>query len=91
MRDQLNDNQRARLAELLHYSLTEIRRLGWDGQAKQAAALADAVESLPNELFGTWVFSWDRLRTLLANYQTDYPDRPGWDFAALVDEARKAK
>src|SRR5215510_8245439 len=44
------ESERQQLCEMLHFALLEIRMLGWNGKASQAADLADAFHNLPSYL-----------------------------------------
>jgi hypothetical protein len=75
----------------MYHAFLEIRVLGWEGKAEQAAELADAFHNLPNLLFSDH-FDWDSFRDLyLADYQQKYP-RPQhgmFDYVARFDEIVK--
>lgn len=87
--DKPSEAQRVMLGVVLHDVLVEIRSLGWQGEAKQAADLADAVESLPTELFGIGVFQWLHTEKLLEIYQNKYPDRTRSNYAAEIRKIRR--
>jgi hypothetical protein len=81
---QLTDDQRRKIGEILHYALEDIRKLGWAGNAEQAAELADTFHDLPREIWRD-DFELEFFRkAFVAIYQQKHPG--GRDFAALVDE-----
>ena len=88
--DQLTETQKIMLAKLIHRALVDIRILGWQGAAQQAADLADAMESLPCEMAGIWIFQWRHLRNNLESYQKKHPKYTHQDYVAEVDRIRKA-
>jgi hypothetical protein len=68
----LNDKQRELLCDLMYRAFLEIRMLGWDGRAAQAADLADAFHNVPK---GLWSddFSLSSFRDLyLQSYERKY-------------------
>src|SRR5688500_7872813 len=61
------------LNEMLRVALLEIRGLGWQGKAQQAADLADAFHNLPT-LMNTDEFSLTEFGTYLKTYQRRYAE-----------------
>src|SRR5262245_44897222 len=62
------EKQREMLGKLIQDAFVEIRFLGWDGKAEQAADLADAFHNISREMYGWGIFSWDGFRAVLAAY-----------------------
>jgi hypothetical protein len=80
------DAQRQKLCEMIHQAFIEIRLLGWDGKAGQAADLADAFHNLPRDMWRD-DFSLQFFRdAFLSVYQKKYPTRIVRDYVAMVDE-----
>lgn len=80
------DAQRQKLSEMMHQAFIEMRLLGWDGKAEQAADLADAFHNLPRDMWQI-DFSLQFFRdAFLAVYQKKYPVRLVRDYVAMVDE-----
>ena len=76
------------LGGLLHIALKEVRSLGWDGEAEQAADLADALFRLPLQMC-SGAFPWDAFERSLGEYQRRYPGRePGLDYVRLLRHIR---
>jgi hypothetical protein len=78
---------REQMSVLLTMALKEIRLLGWDGKAEQAADLADAVALLPSAMFAP-DFDLEGVERNLRDYQDRYPGREGegltFDYAAFL-------
>lgn len=85
----LTDAERQHLCELLYYALLEIRLLGWEKKAEQAADLADAFHNLPSLLWSD-NFSLNFFRNFLADYQQQYPERRGLNYLDTFDKMIKA-
>lgn len=85
----LTEAQRRQLSEVLHFAILEIRALASEGNARQAADLADAVHNIPR---GIWDDTFDLVflrDSFLAPYQARYPGRANWcDYVAKIDEIR---
>jgi len=67
-----SEAQREQLAILIHDALVEIRALGAQGRATQAADLADAIHNLPREIYGWGSWSQAITRGMLEVYQQKY-------------------
>ena len=85
--DALTDAQKRSLLVLVHDGLSEIRHLCWQGQAQQAADLADAIENIPTEIVGIGVFEWSQLRRLLSKYEAKYPKRV-YNYVEQIDKIK---
>ncbi len=73
MKRRPSEKQIQKLNELIYYAFIELRILGWEGKAEQAAELADAFHNLPTGMFSE-SFDWDLFRnSFLAPYQERYP------------------
>lgn len=85
-----NEEQQRLLCEMLHRALLEVRILGWEGKASQAADLADAFHELPIYMISQ-DFSWEIFRTYLETYQRKYPRLPDseFDYLALLEKIMK--
>ncbi len=82
----LNDAQRRKLGEMMHYAFIEMRLLGWSGKAEQAADLADAFHNLPRDMWSD-DFNIEFFRdAFLQVYQRKYPDGRLRDYLAMVGE-----
>jgi len=74
---------------MLFNALLEIRGLGSEGKAQQAADLADAFHNLPVYLW-SGEFSLSIFRHFLEEYQQMYPERRmGFDYVKMLDEIPK--
>jgi hypothetical protein len=71
-----NERQRQSLCEMMAAAFVEIRLLGWDGKAAQAADLADAFHNVPREMYGWGTWSRRAFRAALDRYQQKYHE-PG--------------
>ena len=80
------EQQRQMLCKMLFYALLEIRGLGNNGKAEQAADLADAFHNLPVYLWSD-DFSFRVFKDFLQEYQQRYPETVGYDYLAMLDEA----
>jgi hypothetical protein len=67
-----NERQRQGLCEMIAAAFVEIRLLGWDGKAAQAADLADAFHNVPREMYGLGTWSRSLFRAGLEGYQQKY-------------------
>ncbi len=92
MRDELpSEKQREMLCDMIHSAFVELRLLGRDGEAQQAADLADAFHNIPKEMYGWGSFTWDAFRGMLAHYQRKWrvEGRPtGPDYVWMLDQVR---
>jgi len=68
---QVSEKQTRLFGKLLQRVLIEIRGLGSQGRAQQAADLADAFHNLPVYMFSE-SFSWSILRLFVTEYQQKY-------------------
>jgi hypothetical protein len=87
------DKQREMLGELIQDAFVEIRFLGWNGKAEQAADLADAFHNISREMYGWGSFSWEVFRAVLKNYRSKWRNGDGvgtFDYAERLDEIRHA-
>jgi hypothetical protein len=84
----LTERERQELCEMLFNALVEIRGLGSEGKARQAADLADAFHNLPAYLWSD-EFSLSVFRHFLEAYQQRYPERMGFDYVKGLDEIAK--
>ena len=66
------DEQRKLLCDMMHHAFVEIRSLGWEGKAAQAADLADAFHNLPKEMYGWGGWSKPKFRGMLEAYHQKY-------------------
>lgn len=72
------------LGTLLHMVFKEIWLLGWDGNAEQAADLADAACQLPLRMHSE-AFPWEAYEQSFKGYQERYPSRkPDLDYVRLL-------
>jgi galactose-1-phosphate uridylyltransferase len=84
----LNDNQRKALCNILHLALTEIRQLGYSGNAEQAADLADTFHNLPQKIWSEhFNITYFREGFLLLYYRK-WPDKR-CDYLVLLNEAEE--
>ena len=81
----LTERQRQELCKMLFNALLEIRGLGSEGKAQQAADLADAFHNLPVYLWSD-EFSLSIFREFLEGYQRLYPERGCFDYVKMLDE-----
>lgn len=70
---------------MLHWALIEMRGLGHQGKAEQAADLADAFHNLPVYLWSE-DFSLSFFRKFLESYQSRYSERGSFDYLKMLDE-----
>ena len=70
---------------MLFNALIEIRILGWQGKAEQAADLADAFHNLPIYIWSE-DFSLDFFRKFLESYQKKYKDKLFYNYLKMLDE-----
>ena len=79
-----NDEQKQALGKMLHCALLEIRVLGWENKAQQAADLADAFHNLPIFMYSS-EFDWSFFRYFIQTYQSKYPRPEGSHFDYVTD------
>ncbi|MGH9753461.1 MAG: hypothetical protein ACREA2_11815 [Blastocatellia bacterium] len=85
----LTEHQRQELCKILFNALLEIRMLGREGKAEQAADIADAFHNLPIYLWSD-KFSLSLFRRFLEEYQQKYSERRmGFDYVKMLDEIAK--
>jgi hypothetical protein len=82
----INEAQRQKLGELIHNVLVEIRELGWNGKAQQAADLADAFHNLPNDLWDDELALERFCDLYLKDYLTKYPQPGFFNFQTSLDQ-----
>jgi len=83
---QLSNEQRDKLCEMMYFAFLEIRSLGGQGKAEQAADLADAFHNLPKDM---WTDSFDlvEFRNLyLRPYQEKYSGQATRNYVDLVTD-----
>jgi hypothetical protein len=74
----------ARLLRVLHRAFVQARNLALSGDCRQLSDLADTFELLP-ELMAHWdETSLDRIRRILADYQSEHP-QSGYEYVSLLD------
>jgi hypothetical protein len=74
----------ARLLHILHRAFIQARNLALRGDSQQLYQLADTFEILP-ELMGHWdETSLERIRSILAEYQSGHP-QSGYEYLSLLD------
>lgn len=85
-----NNEQKQALGKMLHCALLEIRVLGWENKAQQAADLADAFHNLPTFMYSS-EFDWSVFRYFIQTYQTKYPRPEGshLDYVTNLSEIEK--
>jgi hypothetical protein len=82
------DEQKRLLCEMMYRAFLELRHLGWQGKAEQAADLADAFHNLPTVMYSP-DFRWSVLHMFLESYQRKYPN--GFeDYVAMLENITKA-
>jgi len=70
---------------MLFNALLEIRMLGREGKAEQAADVAHVFHNLPIYLWSD-KFSMSLFRRFLEEYQQMYLEREGFDYVKMLDE-----
>lgn len=85
-----SNEQKQALGKMLHCALLEIRVLGWENKAQQAADLADAFHNLPIFMYSS-EFDWSFFRYFIQSYQTKYPrpERSSFDYVTALNEIEK--
>jgi hypothetical protein len=81
----LTERQRQELCRMLFNALLEIRGLGSEGKAQQAADLADAFHNLPIYLWSD-KFSLSLFRSFLESYQQKYQEVGCYNYVKMLDE-----
>ena len=81
----LTEQERQELCKILFSALLEIRALGFEGKAEQAAYLADAFHNLPIYLWSDQ-FSLSLFRKFLEGYQQKYQDVGCYNYVKMLDE-----
>ena len=81
----LTERQRQELCRMLFNALLEIRGLGSEGKAQQAADIAGAFHNLPVYLWSEEL-SLSIFREFLEGYQQLYPERGCFDYVKMLDE-----
>lgn len=79
------DEERQKLSKMIYDAFLEIRILGWQGKAEQAADLADAFHNLPVYLWSE-DFSFNFFRKFLEAYHQKYPERGSFNYLKMLDE-----
>lgn len=67
----LTEQERQSLGQLLYYALLDIRILGWEGKAEQAADIADTFHNMVNLLWSDR-FSFSGLQLYVEAYEEKY-------------------
>jgi hypothetical protein len=86
-----NEKQIRLMGKLLQRAFLEIRYLGREGMAEQAADLADAFHNLPTYMF-TQDFSWSFSGDFLRNTKKKYPrpkERSYFDYLTFFDRIER--
>lgn len=82
----ITEAHRRKLCELIYWAFLEMRQLGWAGEAKQVADLADAFHNLPKDMWKE-DFSLEFFRdAFLMVYQQKYPEGRVRDYVGVVNE-----
>ena len=81
------EEERARLCDIIGYAFVQLRILGWQGKAAQAADLADAFHNLPQEMYGHGRFNWQITRGMMQWYEEKWPDQ-NYRCTAMLDKIR---
>lgn len=74
---------------MMHYAFVELRMLGWEGRAEQAAALADTFHNLPHEIYRNEGFNVKLFRGMLEDYQAKYHGeayRGKFNYVTMLDK-----
>ena len=81
----LNEEQIAKLLQMIHFAFTDIRMLAGQGKAEQAADLADAFHNLPDDMRKDEV-ALEQFRDLyLKPYFEKHPEGNAHNYIALVN------
>lgn len=84
----LTERERQELCKILFNALLEIRALGNEGKAEQAADVADAFHNLPIYLWSD-KFSLSFFRRFLEEYQQKYQNVGRYNYVRMLDEITK--
>jgi hypothetical protein len=82
----LNDDQIAKLLELIHFAFTDLRMLAWQGKTEQVADLADAFHNLPKEIRTDTVILEQFRDLYLKPYHEKHPEGFVFNYIALVNK-----
>jgi hypothetical protein len=83
--NQVPENLSWRLLYILHFGLTELRKLALAEGQVQSADLADALEILPRYVQHCDPEDLELLRFVLKNYEDKYPGR-SFDYLAHLEQ-----
>jgi hypothetical protein len=78
------EEERQKLCKMMHCAFLEIRLLGWQGKAQQAADLADAFHNLPAYLHSD-DFSFEFFAYFLKAYYEKYPAPLVFNYLTMLD------
>ena len=81
----LTEQQRQGLCKILFNALLEIRMLGREGKAEQAADVAHVFHNLPIHLCSD-KFSLSFFRSILEEYQQKYQEIGCYNYVRMLDE-----
>jgi hypothetical protein len=81
----LTEQERQGLCKMLFNALLEIRMLGREGKAEQAADVAHVFHNLPIYLWSD-KFSMSLFRRFLEEYQQMHLESEGFDYVKMLDE-----
>jgi|SRR5882672_5637880 len=81
----LTEQERQGLCKILFNALLEIRMLGREGKAEQAADVAHVFHNLPIYLWSD-KFSLSLFRSFLEEYQQKYQDLECYNYVKMLDE-----
>ena len=84
----LTEQERQELCKMLFTALVEIRALGREGKAEQAADVAHVFHNLPIYLWSD-KFSLNLFRSFLEAYRQKYQGVECFDFVKMLDEITK--
>jgi hypothetical protein len=84
----LTEQERRRLCRMPFNALLEIRGLGNEGKAEQAADVADAFHNLPVYLWSDQ-FSLSVFRSFLEEYEQKYQEVGCYNYVKMLDEVTK--
>ena len=84
----LTEQERQELCKMLFNALLEIRMLGNQGKAEQAADVADAFHNLPIYLWSD-KFSLNFFRNFLEEYQQKYQEVGCYNYVKMLDEVTR--
>ena len=84
----LAEQERQDLCKILFNALLEIRMLGNEGKAEQAADVADAFHNLPIYLWSD-KFSLNFFRNFLEEYRQKYQEVGCYNYVKMLDEVTR--